>query len=140
MTHYFLEIQSEDVRKRASEGKLTGPEFVGQGCTYRVGSDAYGYYVAEILEPGRLVALIGADDEYVTSWPDGNMVCTMPTDKLVKNAVVGPAGPNSGFDYIMRYGKSWYRCRVIDGKITRQRGNHAGLSWNGAFSYRDPSL
>ena len=140
MIHYFLENQVEDVRKRALERKLTGPEFVGQGCTRRVGSDSYGYYVAEILKPGKLVALIMADDEYVTSWMDGDMTCTMPTDKLVKNAAAGPNGPNPYFDYIMRYGKSWYRCQIINGKIARQRRSHAGLSWNGAFSYRDPSF
>ena len=140
MIHYFLENQVEDIRKRALEGKLTGPEFVGQGCTCRVGSDSYGYYVAEILKPGKLVALIMADDEYVTSWTDGDMTCTMPTDKLVKNAAAGPDGPNPYFDYIMRYGKSWYRCQIINGKIARQRRSHAGLSWNGAFSYHDPSV
>ena len=140
MIHYFLENQAEDVRKRASEGKLTGPEFVGQGCTHRVGSDSYGYYVAEILKPGKLVALIMADDEYVTSWTDGVMICTMPTDKLVKNAVAKPNRPNPYFYYIMRYGKSWYKCQIIDGKIVRQHGNHAGSPPNGAFSYRDPSL
>ena len=140
MTHYFLENQTEDVRKRASEGKLTGPEFVGQGCTRRVGSDSYGYYVAEILKPGKLVALIMADDEYITSWTAGDMICTMPTDKLVKNAVAGFNGLNPDFDYFMRYGKGWYRCQIIDGKIVRQRRNRVGLSWNGAFSYRDPSF
>lgn len=140
MIHYFLENQSEDVRKRASEGKLTGPEFVGQGCTYRVGSDSYGYYVAEILKPGKLVAIVQSDDEWVTSWMDGHITCSMPVDKLVKNAVAGSNRPNSCFDYIMRYGKSWYKCEIIDGKIVRQHRNHAGLSWNGVFSYRDPSL
>lgn len=140
MIHYFLENQVEDVRKRALEGKLTGPEFVGQGCTRRVGSDSYGYYVAEILKPGKLVALIMADDEYVTSWTDGDMICTMPTDQLVKNAVAGPNGPNPYFDYIMRYGKSWYGCQIINGKIVRLHRNHVWLSWNGAFSYRDPSF
>ena len=140
MTHYFLENQTEDVRKRASEGKLTGPEFVGQGCTYRVGSDSYGYYVAEILKPGKLVALVQSDDEWVTSWMNGDMTCTMPTDKLVKDVVAGSNGPNPCFEYIMRYGKSWYRCEIIGGEIVRRRGDHAGLSWNGSFSYRDPSF
>lgn len=139
MTHYFLENQAEDVRKRASEGKLTGPEFVGQGCTHRVGSDSYGYYVAEILKPGKLVALVQSDDEWVTSWMNGDMICTMPTDLIVKSVATGPA-PSSIFDYIMRYGKNWYWCYIADGEIIRQRGSHAGLSWNGAFSYRDPSL
>ena len=140
MTHYFLENQAEDIQKRALEGKLTGPEFVGQGCTYRVGSDSYGYYVAEILKPGKLVALVQSDDEWVTSWMNGDMICTMPTDKLVKNAVAGSNRPNPCFEYIMRYGKSWYRCEIIDGKIVRQHRNHAELSWNGSFSYRDPSF
>lgn len=139
MTHYFLENQVEDVRKRASDGKLAGPEFVGQGCTYRVGSDSYGYYVVEILKPARLVALIRADDEFITSWTDGSMKCSMPTDSAVKGAVSGPA-PCRDFDYIMRYGKDWYWCDIVDGKIIRRRGSHARLSWNGAFSYRDPSL
>lgn len=139
MTHYFLENQPEDVRKRVLEGKLTGPEFVGQGCTRSVGSDSYGYYVAEILKPGKLVALISADEEYVTSWADGNMTCTLPADKLVKSAVAG-SHPNRNFDYIMKYGKRWYKCEIIGGEIVRRHGDHAGLSWNGSFSYRDPSF
>ena len=139
MMHYFLENQVEDVRKRALEGKLTGPEFVGQGCTYRVGSDSYGYYVVEILKPGRLVALISADEKYITSWTDGNMICMMPTDKVLKNAVVC-SHPNSNFSYIMKYGKHWYRCDIINGEIIRRHGDYAGLSWNGSFSYRDPSF
>jgi hypothetical protein len=139
MTHYFLENQPEDVRKRASERKLSGPEFVGQGCTHRSGSDSYGYYVAEITVPGRLAALVQSDDEWTTSWMDGGMTCSMPADAVVRGAVAGPA-PRREFDYIMRYGKNWYWCEVVDGKIVRRRGCRAGLTWNGAFSYRDPSL
>ena len=140
MIHYFLENQAEDIRKRALEGKLTGPEFIGQGCTYRAGSDSYGYYVAEIIKPGKLAAIVQSDDEWIMSWTDGHMTCSMPTDKLVKNAVTGSNGPNPYFEYIMRYGKKWYKCDIIDGKIVRRCRDHVGLSWNGAYSYRDPSL
>lgn len=138
MTHYFLENQPEDMQKRALDGKLSGPEFVGQGCTYRVGSDSYGYYVAEILKPGKLVAIVQSDDEWVTSWMDGYMTCSMPTDKLVKSAAA--AQPAESCEYVMRYGKNWYKCDVIDGKIIRRRGDRIGLSWNGAFSYRSSSF
>lgn len=139
MIHYFLENQPEGARKRANEKKLSGPEFVGQGCTYRSGSDLFGYYVAEILKPNRLVALVQSDDEWVTSWMDGDMTCSMPADAIIKSAAAGPA-PSREFDYIMRYGKKWYWCDVIDGKIVKRRGDHVGLSWNGAFSYRDSSF
>lgn len=138
MTHYFLENQPEDAQKRALDGKLSGPEFVGQGCTYRVGSDSYGYFIAEIIKPGRLIAIVQSDDEWVTSWMDGHMMCSMPTDKLVKSAVA--AQPAESCEYVMRYGKNWYKCDVIDGKIIRRRGDRIGLSWNGAFSYRSPSF
>lgn len=126
------------MQKRALDGKLSGPEFVGQGCTYRVGSDSYGYYVAEILKPGKLVAIVQSDDEWVTSWMDGYMTCSMPTDKLVKSAAA--AQPAESCEYVMRYGKNWYKCDVIDGKIIRRRGDRIGLSWNGAFSYRSSSF
>lgn len=142
MTHYFLENQPEYVQKRALDGKLSGPEFVGQGCTYSVGSDSYGYYVAEILRSGRLVALVPADAEYATSWTAGDMTCTMPADKVVKAAVAGPSRPNSEFKYVMKYGRKWYWCAVVDGEIRRCCGRHgcAGLSWNGSFQYLDPSF
>ena len=117
---------------------MTGPEFVGQGCTYRIGSDSYGYYVAEILKPGKLVAIVQSDDEWVTSWMDGYMTCSMPTGKLVKSAAA--AQPAESCEYVMRYGKNWYKCDVIDGKIIRRHGDRIGLSWNGAFSYRSPSF
>lgn len=122
------------------EGKLSGPEFVGQGCTHRAGSDSYGYFVAEIIKPGKLVALVESDDEWVTSWTDGSMTCSMPTDRLVKSAVAAGSKPAEDREYVMRYGKKWYKCDVIDGKIVRRRGDGAGLSWNGAFSYRSPSF
>ena len=138
MTHYFLENQPEDTQKRALDGKLSGPEFVGQGCTYRVGSDSYGYFIAEIIKPGRLIAIVQSDDEWVTSWMDGHMTCSMPTDKLVKSAAA--AQPAESCEYVMRYGKNWYKCDVIDGKIIRRCGDRIGLSWNGAFSYRNPSF
>ena len=138
MTHYFLENQPEDTQKRALDGKLSGPEFVGQGCTYRVGSDSYGYFIAEIIKPGRLIAIVQSDDEWVTSWMDGHMTCSMPTDKLVKSAAA--AQPAESCEYVMRYGKNWYKCDVIDGKIIRRCGDRIGLSWNGAFSYCNPSF
>ena len=140
MMHYFLERQPEDVRRRAADGKLAGPEFVGQGCTYSVGSDSYGYYVAEVVKPGRLVALVPAEARYVTSWEAGDMTSAMPVDKILKSSVARPAGPNPEFDYIMRYGKNWYWCQAANGEIRRLRGNRARLSWNGSFSYRDPSF
>lgn len=140
MVHYFLENQPEDVRKRAKEHRLSGPEFVGQGCTKRCGSDSYGYYVAEILKPGRLAALVDAECEWVSDWTNGSMTCSMPADLIVKHAAAG-SGPSRAFEYVMRYGEKWYWCNVTDGgEIVRMPGHKAGLSWNGAHSYRDPSL
>ena len=141
MIHCFLENQSDTVKAVAKAGKLAGPEFVGQGCTQRVGSDSYGYYVAEILKPGRLVALVRAEDEFVNGWAAGDMTCSMPTDVMVKQAAIGGNAASKYFDYVEKYGKKWYWCDVDPyGKIIRRRGNHAWLSWNGAFSYRDPSF
>ena len=128
------------MKRLAAERRLEGPVFVGQGCTKRCGSDSYGFYVAEILKPGRLVALVDADEEFETSWADGNMKCEFPSATLLKAAAARPEGPCREFSYAMRYGRSWYWCDVKDGKVTRRPGDHARLSWNGAFSYRDPSF
>lgn len=141
MIHYFLENQPKEIIERAKTGKLSGPEFVGQGCTKSVGSDSYGYYVAEIPRPGRLAALVSADEKFVRSWTDGDMACAIPADTLVRNAVKtlnGRVCPD--YDYIMKYGGKWYWCDIVDGEIKRRRGAHACLSWNGCFSYRDPSF
>jgi hypothetical protein len=142
MMHYFIDQQPENIKKCINNKTLTGPEFIGQGCTERVGSDTYGYYVAEILKPNKIVALIAADAEYIKSWYDGSMECSLPTDKLLKYNIANPNKLNKNFYYIMRYGKNWYWCDIdiINSKIIRRHGAHATLSWNGAFSYRDPSF
>jgi hypothetical protein len=33
MKHYFIEQQSEDIKKHINDGTLIGPNFIGQGCT-----------------------------------------------------------------------------------------------------------
>jgi len=138
--HYFLENQSEEIRQKAEKREFTGPEFVGQGCTQQVGSDSYGYFVIEIIKPGRLAGLVRADSAFIGSWTEGSMTSKLPADAVFKTMASEPAGPHSEFDYIGRYGKNWYWCDVIDGKIRRRRGSHARLSFNGAYSYRDPSF
>ena len=140
MTHYFLENQPEGVQKRAKEHRLSGPEFVGQGCTHNVRSDSYGYYVVEIVKPGRVVALVVAECEWAKSWMEGRMTCSMPTDLLLKHAVSGMK-TSSCFEYMVRYGRSWYWGeRTPGGEIKRMPRDKACLSWNGAYSYRDPSF
>lgn len=141
MIHYFLENQRPDIVDAAKAGNLKGPEFVGQGCTQSVGSDSYGYYVAEILEPGKLVALVAAESEYIVSWADGGMRCSMPVDAVIRETVSNGMKPSRVFEYIKKYGGKWYWCHVsADGKIKRRNGAHAWLGWNGAYSYRDPSF
>ena len=136
--HYFLENQTEEIQKLAKERRLAGPVFVGQGCTQRCGSDSYGYFVAEILKPGRLVAIVCSESEFVNDWTDGSMTSRFPSETVVKAST---SGDKYAFDYIMKYGKSWYKCRVTQGgEIKRLPGVHCGLSWNGAFDYRDPSF
>lgn len=143
MVHHFLEEQPEKTRKLAAEGKLKGPVFVGQGCTKRCGSDSYGYYVAEIVEPNRLVGIVSADEEWVSDWFEGSMKCEFPSAAILKWKAMGSSDRDSPVQYVMRYGKSWYRCeRGMDGKLHRLKGRyaHAGLSWNGAHSYRNPAF
>lgn len=141
MCHCFLEEQTDEVKKLAAERRLKGPVFVGQGCTRRSGSDSYGYYVAEIVEPGRIVGIVNADEDWISDWYAGDMNCRFPSAKILKWEADGRRGGYSPIEYIMRYGKSWYECeRGADGKLRRMKGRHAGLSWNGAYSYRDPSL
>lgn len=140
MKHYFLENQSEEIKNKAIEHKFTGPEFVGQGCTQRVGSDSYGYYVVHIVVPGKIVGLAYAESKFITSWTDGHMSCSIKFDEVLKSFIKYGDKPNLDFIYIQKYGKKWYWCNVIDDKIIRSCGNCAYLSWNGAFSYRDPSF
>lgn len=127
-----------EIQAAAKEGQLNGPVFVGQGCTRRCGSDSYGYFVAEILKPGRLAAVVNADSEFINDWTDGSMTSEFPSETVMKANI---SGDRRAFEYIMKYGKGWYKCQVMpNGEIKRIPGAHCGLSFNGSYSYRDPSF
>lgn len=140
MRHFHLDGQPEEVKARAAADKLDGPEFVGQGCTHRCGSDSYGYYVAEIIRPGRLAALLAADE--IPEDDLGSFSTSFPAENAVELAAMG--GTRRRYDpaeYVMRYGRHWYWCSVGEGgEIRRMPGRKVCLDWNGAYSYRDPSF
>ena len=143
MCHCFLEEQTDEVKRLAAERGFNSPVFVGQGCTYSVGSDSYGYYVVDIPRPGRLAAVTDADCEWATDWCAGDMTSSFPAVNVLKWRLAGSRPEDArlyGIEYVMKYGRRWYWCDVEGGKITRRLGDHAGLSWNGAFSHRDPSF
>lgn len=112
----------------------TGPEFLGQGWTHRVGSDSYGGYVVEIKElpNGKTIyGLANADSVMETTWEEGTMTCTMPKGAIATS-------------WVIAYGKhkktglpKWWFC---DANGARCLGRHCGFSWNGAYAYRDPSF
>ena len=85
------------------------------------------------------MAIVSSDAKFIKSWTDGNMVSEFPSEAVIKAEISG--NKKYLLEYIMRYGKKWYRCEVKpDGKIVRIPGAKCGLSFNGAHDYRDPSF
>jgi len=129
MTHYWLDKQTLEIQEKARNGKLTGPEFIGQGCSEGVGSDCYGYYITWISEDRKTIGLVCADTSFEKDWTDGTQVCKMPERRLTD-------------EWAVKYGKKWYHAS-FDTNImrpVRMKGAKWRLRFNGAFSYRDPSF
>jgi hypothetical protein len=129
MEHYFdslnpvefAQVQS-NLENRKAEDKI----FVGQGVTESVGSDSYGYYVAEVFN-NKFIALVYADTKFIKGWQDGSMECTRPDNWQDKKT----------WKYFKKYGKKWYYANA-EGK--RFPGRNIRIHFYGAHAYRDPSF
>lgn len=132
--HVFLDRQPRAIQHLAKVGKLTGPLFVGQGVSFRVGSDCYGKYIVYVSPDLKTVGLIDSDSEFVESWTDGNMTSTMPTDAFDQRP--------ENLEWIQEYGNKWYSAywSTSEHKVIRRKGCHTWPNWNGSFNYRDPSF
>ena len=133
-SHVFLDKQPQAIQNLAKAGKLTGPLFVGQGVSFRCGSDCYGKYIIYISPDCKTVGLIDSDSAFIESWTDGNMTSTMPADAFDRKP--------ENLRWIQRYGDKWYCAywNASERKVIRHKGCKTLLCWNGSFNYRDPSF
>ena len=131
--HYNVETLSDELKALVNERKLTGPEFIGQGLSKRVGSDTYGYYICSIAmgkNKKPICGICSAVTKFHGTWAEGDEDCTMP----------GNAVPSI---WRTTYGKTksglpkWWQC---DSNGIRRAGARVSFSWNGAYSYKDPSF
>ena len=134
--HYKLDEIDPELRKIAEDRKLTGPCFIGQGLTERVGSDCYGYYITsevktETVCNGKVVkckvvyGIARANQVMHGSWTEGDMDCSLDWNDY-----------NVCY-WITKYGKSWYFCDVNGNRF---KGGKCKFGWNGAYGYQDPSF
>ena len=136
MEHVFANVCQEveyNADSNAFNEKLTGPQFIGQGCCKHVGSDSYGYYIVEKKQIGKNKTIWGLNSAkcHITStWEDGSMTCTGPISWKAEI-------------WIMSWGKNkngspkWWYCNS-DGK--RFNGCRCLMSFSGAHAYRNPSF
>ena len=142
MTHYIPEDLDCKIGDLMQNNKLTGPAFVGQGCSKFVGSDCYGLFIVRLekTKTGKpLVGLVNADSKFETCWEDGNMTCALP------HGETDPKKCEPDF-WITTYGtwkrskrSKWYKCDST-GKRFPGRWNAVSFGWNGAFGYQDSSF
>lgn len=127
MIHYNLDTIEPNLKQLAENYKLSGPCFVGQGLSEQVGSDCYGHYVvaSKNISNKTIWGIARANEVMHGSWVEGDMDCS------IDMATTKPS------QWITKYGKHWYFC---DENGKRQNGWKCRYSWNGAHSYRDPSL
>ena len=132
--HYFLDKQPPEIQKRAKEGTLDGPYFVGQGLTTRCGSDAYGHYIDHISPDCKSIGIIDSDSSFASSWTEGSMTSTLPKDAFELKP--------ENLIWLRFYGGKWYYAgwSKAENKVVRRRGSKVFPNWNGAYDYRDPSL
>lgn len=131
-SHYFDSvdpIKEEMLREEAKSKGFTEPKFVGQGCCHRSGSDRYGYYVAKIFN-SKLIAIVRSEDKMAVHWTDGSMNCRRPSNWQNAECWI----------YLAKYGKRWYLASPKTLKRCVGTRNVFPLSFNGAYSYLDPSF
>ena len=133
-SHYNLDKQEPFIQQLANEDKLTQPCFIGQGCTKRIGSDCYGYYIVAKKHVGRKViwGIANANSVFGPGgWTDGNMYCSID---------MSTAQPQH---WIVAWGRTktgepkWWFC---DENGKRCHGALCRYGWNGAYAYQDPSF
>lgn len=144
MTHCFPDSIPKWLKDQADAGQLTGPEFVGQGLSRRVGSDSYGYFIVSISKTSKGKPLIGIADADAAmgpgGWVDGVQKCSLPNGKS------DPAECQPDF-YITTYGMQyspqhpaglpkWWMCDCNGVRTSRK----VSYDWNGAYGYLDPSF
>jgi hypothetical protein len=102
---------------------------VGCGATKSVGSDSYPLYVSEIL-PKNVIGMYTPKSQFDDAhpWHGGTQV----VDAFDPNA-------KSMFYIKRRYGH-WWEVESNGNPIRRFTGRYLRLSFNGAYSYRDPSF
>ena len=129
MLHYNVDKQTPEIQKQVADHTLAGPEFIGQGCSYRPWTDTYGYYIVEMSKDKRTVGLVHADSKFEKCWEDGHMTSTMPARQI----------PD---EWAVKYGKKWYRGQIdlATGIVKRCPGQHWYLDWNGCYNYRSPEF
>ena len=134
ISHYNLGKQPHAIQKIAAEGKLPWPCFVGQGCTYHSGSDSYGNYIVAKKQIGKKTVWGIARAHEVMGplgWTDGTMICSIDIDNAKPDCWIVASGKN-------KLGNpKWWFC---DENGKKQNGRKCTYSWNGAYSYRDPSF
>ena len=112
-------------KKLTKEEMMAGIK-VGQGATYRCGSDSYPYYVTEVN--GFVVGTAAAKTlGFEHDWTDG-AERVAPFEEGMKTE-----------SYRTIYRGGWYECDK-DGNLTVPHRKAIQLSYSGAYSYRDPSF
>lgn len=134
--HYNLHLLCNDVLEQVKAHQLSGPTFIGQGITRSVGSDAYGSYIVAKKIVGRktIWGIASADAAFHADWTEGTMDCSIDLAKVDEKQL----------SWIVASGKwkktgalKWWYC---DAQGKKYNGQKARFSWNGAYSYRDPSF
>ena len=129
MLHYNVDKQTPEIQKQVADNTLTGPEFIGQGCSYSPLTDVYGYYIVSLSHDKKIVGLVDANTRFTTRWEDGNMTSKMPENQT----------PD---EWAVKYGRKWYKgmFNKATGKVVRIPGRHWNLHWNGCYNYRSPEF
>lgn len=102
---------------------------VGLGLTMRVGSDAYPYYISEVL-PNGILGIVRADSCFDDTHPwEGGDEAVKPFD---------PSKPTE-FYIKRRYGNWWEVTK--DGMPSRKwTSKYERVSFGAAVGYRDPNF
>ena len=127
--HYNVEKLSAELQAAVANNKLTGPCFIGQGCSEGNGADAWGSYIVEIRtsKTGKpIIGLVRADMVMHSSWVDETMDCSMPKDKTPTQWITVSGKYKSG-------APKWWWCDKDGHKFN---GMKCRLSFNGAYGHR----
>ena len=96
---------------------------VGIGATYHCGSDAYPYYVSEVL-PNGVIGLYRPNSHFEKDWTDGHKIVDKFNPKCLSEF------------YIRRSYGHWWTCNKDGKRICRWHS----ISFGHASAYTDPSF